>query len=169
MALMNRTMQQGLAVGLIAYAAVALFYGAFDLLAARGTLFTVDLLGKAVFRGLRDPSVLQYPIAPDMMAILWYNGVHLLLSLGIGVVVTRLVGEAEQRPARAPLIVLAIVAGFVVTVFVVGQLTAPMRPLLPWWSIVVANGLATLTAGAYLMHERPGLWRRLMPIGGPSR
>ncbi len=169
MAPMTRTMRQGLAVGLLAYAAVALFYGVFDLLAARGTLFTVDLLGKALFRGLRDPSVLQYPIAPDMMAILWYNGVHLVLSLGIGVVVTRLVGEAEQRPSWAPLIVLAIVAGFVVTVLVVGWLTAPMRAVLPWWSIVLANALATLVAGAFLMHERPGLWRRLVPIDGPSR
>jgi len=36
-------------VGLIAYAAVALFYSGFDWLAARGTLYTVDLLGKALW------------------------------------------------------------------------------------------------------------------------
>ena len=36
-----------------------MFYAAFDVLAARGTLYTVNLLGMAVFKGLRDPSVLR--------------------------------------------------------------------------------------------------------------
>jgi hypothetical protein len=58
----SRTMREGIVVGLIAYASVAVFYSAFDLLAARGTLYTVDLLGKAVFRGLRDA-----PEAPRSM------------------------------------------------------------------------------------------------------
>ena len=68
--------KDGVIVGLIAYAAVAAFYAAFDLLAARGTLFTVNVLGQAVFRGLRDPSVLQLPMATDMSAVFWYNAVH---------------------------------------------------------------------------------------------
>lgn len=46
----SETIGQGLIVGLIGYAAVAVFYTVFDLLAARGSLFTVDLLGKAFFR-----------------------------------------------------------------------------------------------------------------------
>src|SRR5512133_3827029 len=57
----NRWLRDGLIVGLIAYAAVAVFYSAFDLLASRGTLFTVNVLGQALFKGLRDPSVLQFP------------------------------------------------------------------------------------------------------------
>jgi Na+-driven multidrug efflux pump len=54
-----------------------------------------------------------------------------------------------------------IVAGFVVTVIVVGLLSAPMRPVLPWWSIVAANASATLLAGAYLLRKRSGLWGHL--------
>jgi hypothetical protein len=158
-----RTRRDGLVVGLIAYASVAVFYSAFDLVAARGTLYTVDLLGKAVFRGLRDASVLQYPIQPDLTTIFWYNGLHLVISLAIGLIVVGLIGQAERHPAQARLYSGVIVAGFVLTILGMGWLTAPLRPLLPWWSIVVANGLATLLAGAYVLRKRPGVWRRLVP------
>lgn len=156
----RRTIREGLIVGLIAYAAVALFYSAFDFLAARGSLYTVDLLGKAVFRGLRDPGVLRYPIEIDPTAVFLYNGLHLLLSLAIGLIVTSLVAQAERHPGRAPSIFLFIVAGGVVTVFLVGYLTEPIRPLLPWWSIVVANVFASIVAGVYLVRKRPALLGR---------
>lgn len=162
----RRTMRDGVIVGLIAYASVAVFYSAFDLLATRGTLYTVDLLGKATFRGLRDPGVLQFPSQPDMTAIFWYNGLHLLIALVIGLIVTRLVEQAERHPSQAYLVLFTIVAGFIVTILGVGLLTTPMRPVLPWWSIVVANALATLLAGAYLLQKRPGLWVRLVPFAG---
>ena len=151
-------------VGLIAYASVAVFYSAFDLLASRGTLYTVDLLGKAVFRGLRDPGVLGLPMRLDPTAIFLYNGLHLLVSLAIGLIVTGLIEQAERRPSRVPLVMFTIVAGFVVTILGVGTLTSPMRPVLPWWSIVVTNALATLLAGVYLLQKRPGLLGRLLPF-----
>lgn len=161
----GRTIRDGVVAGLIGYAAVAAFYLAFDLLAARGMLYTVDLLGRAVFRGLRDPAILQQgPIQPDVPAILLYNGLHLVIALAVGLIVVWLVGQAERHPSQAHLILFAIVAGFVVTVIGVGVLTEPMRAVLPWWSIVVANGLATLFAGAYVLRVRPGTWHRLMPL-----
>ena len=160
----SRTIRDGLIVGLIAYAAVALFYSVFDLLAARGSLYTVDLLGRALFQGLRDPSVLMFPIARDWTAILLYNAFHLLVSLGIGLVVVTLIAHAERYPAQALLVLVMIVAGGVLTVFAVGYLTESVRPLLPWWSIVVANVVAVVLAGAYLIRRRPGLSRRLNPL-----
>ena len=158
----SRTVRDGVMAGLIGYAAVAAFYSAFDLLAARGTLYTVDLLGKAVFRGLRDPTVLQYPIANDMPAIFWYNALHLVVALAVGLFVAWLVTRVEQRPALAPAALVTIVAGFVITVLGVGALTEPMRAVLPWWSIMVANALAAALAGAYLLRVRPGTWQRLI-------
>ncbi|HEY3285843.1 MAG TPA: hypothetical protein VGJ96_01840 [Gemmatimonadaceae bacterium] len=148
-------------MGFIAYAAVAAFYSAFDLLASRGTLFTVNVLGQALFKGLRDPSVLQFPMAVDLTSVFWYNAVHLALSLAIGLVVLALVEFAERDPGRAGLMAGAIATGFAVTVAIVGRLTEPMREVLPWWSIVVANGAATLCAAIYLLRRRPGLWRRM--------
>ncbi len=159
----NRTMREGLGVGLIAYASVAVFYSAFDLLAARGTLYTVDLLGKAVFRGLNDPAVLQMPIDIDWTAMALYNGLHLLISLAIGLFVTWLVEHADRHPSRKTLVLLTILAGYAVTVLAVGLLSGPIRTVLPWWSIVVVNALAMLTAGSYLLRKRPGLVQRLVP------
>jgi hypothetical protein len=161
MAAKRHTIRQGIVVGLIGYASVALFYSIFDFLAARGTLYTVDLLGKAVFHGLRDPGILGIPIRVDVTVVFMYNAFHLAMSLAIGLVVTGLVEYAERHPGRAPLALLTIVAGFVVTVIVVGLLSAPMRPVLPWWSIVAANASATLLAGAYLLRKYPGLWGHL--------
>lgn len=160
------TVRDGLVVGLIGYASVALFYSGFDVLAARDPLYTVDLLGKAVFRGLRDPGVLLFPLPLDGMAIFLYNALHLAIALVIGIIVTALAGEAERHSGRSPLVLFTLVAGFVVTVALVGLLTAPMRPVLPWWSIVVANALAVIVAGSYLIRQRPRLWHRLTLVAG---
>jgi hypothetical protein len=157
-----KVMREGLRVGLVAYASVAVFYAVFDFLAARGPLYTVNLLGKAVFTGMRDPAVLEFPIALDPRIIFWYNALHLVASLAIGLIVVRLVAQAERYPAQARLVLATMVAGFVATVLAVGLLTSPMRALLPWWSIVVANGFAVLLAGLYLLRARPGVWRALV-------
>ena len=154
----RQSIREGLVVGLIAYVTVAAFYAAFDLLAARGAFYTVDLLGKAMFRGLRDPAVLQFPLALDLSGVFLYNAFHLVVSLAIGVVVTSLLFLAERHSGYAPLILVLIVAGFVVTVLVVGFLTVSIRPLLPWWSIVVANVLATVAGAVYLVRHH-SVWR----------
>lgn len=164
MARENRTLRDGVVIGLIAYAAVAAFYAMFDVLAARGTLYTVDLLGKAVFRGLRDPAALQLPMVPDFTAIFLYNGLHLVASLAIGWIVAWLIAQAESRPRLAYLFLAVIVGGYVVTILLVGGLTGPIRSLLPWWSIVVANSAAVALAGSYLLWKRPQAWRSLMPF-----
>ena len=69
----------------------------------------------------------------------------------------------ENNPALRGVAWLIIVGGFLITVAVIATLTTPIRPLLPVWSVVVANALAALLAGAYLLGRRPGLWRRLLP------
>lgn len=159
--------REGVIVGLIGFATVALFYGAFDLLAARGGFYTVNLLGLAVFHGLRDPSVLELPLLLDTGAIVLYSLVHLALAIAIGLFVVRLVWTAEHQPSHAGTVSAIIVAGFVITVIVVGVLSRPLRPVLPWWSIMTANALSMILAGWYLLHHHPGLWRLL--AGGGQR
>jgi len=156
-----RTLRDGLLVGLVAYASVAVFYAAFDLLAARGALYTVNVLGKAVFRGLRDPAVIMLPVPLDAGAILRYNALHLAVSLVIGLVVVGLLSEAERRPARRRVLLVLIVAGFVLTVAAVGLASRSIRPVLPWWSIVAANSGAVMLAAWYLERRIPGIGRRM--------
>ena len=162
------TIRHGLIVGLIAYAAVAVFYATLDVLAARSALFTVDMLGKAVFRGLRDPSVLLVPRKLDLIAILLYNAAHLAVALGIGLIATALVAHAHEHPSHWPLILIALVGGGVITVAVVASLTEPMRPVLPWWSIVVANTIAATLAGVYLLLQYPRPWRSVSAAASAS-
>ncbi len=164
MASTSHTTRAGLVVGLIAFASVALFYVVFDFLAARGMFYTINLLGRTVFRGLRDPAVLLHPVQLDLTAIFWYNALHLAISLAIGLIVVRLVDHAERHPSQATVVLAVIVTGFVVTILTVGILSNPIRPVLPWWSIVVANALAVLMAAAYLVRQRPGVWGRLVPF-----
>lgn len=162
MSMTNRIMKEGLVVGFIGFAAVALFYAAFDFLAARAFLFTVNLLGQAVFFGLRDPSVLMMPMAIDFTAVVLYTILHLIVALAIGLFVAWLVAHLEGPPAQARLAILLIVAGFLVTIFAIGMVSSPIKTLLPWWSVVVANVLAVVVAGAYLLRKHPGLGRRVM-------
>ncbi len=162
----NRRIREGIVVGLIGYAAVAVFYTAFDILAARGAFYTVNLLGRAVFRGLRDPSVLMFPVSLDTAAILLYNGLHLVIALIIGLVVTGLLGYSEHHQSRRYGVLLVIIAGFIVTILGVGMLTTGIRPVLPFWSIVVANSFAVLLAGIYLVRQRPTMWNRQPSLAG---
>ncbi len=160
----RRALREGFVVGIIGFASVAVLYGALDLIAGRGLLYTVDLLGKSLFLGLRDPAVLLLPMEPEMMPIFWYNCVHLVASILIGVIVVGLVDRAHSQPALAPIALLTIVAGFVVTIGAVGMLTGAIRPVLPWWSIVVSNSLAVIAAGTYLLWRWPETWRSLSPF-----
>jgi len=154
--------REGTVIGLIASGSVAVFYAAFDLLAMRGPFYTVNVLGRALFRELRHPNALMLPLALDWEAIALYSALHLGLAFMIGVTVASFVAHAEHHPGRRIPVLLAIVGGFVVTIAMVGILSAPIRPVLPWWSIVLANTLAVLLAGSYLLYRHPGLWRRVV-------
>lgn len=166
MAMENRTIREGLVIGMIGTVAVAAFYAVFDALAARGFLFTPNLLGQAVFRGLRDPSVLVLPTAIDMTAVALYSLLHLVVSLAIGMVVAWLVSQLEGPPPQVRLAVMVIVAGFFVTIFGIGMAASPIKALLPWWSVVVANVLAVVVAGSYVLGRHPGLVKRLALVTG---
>lgn len=157
----NSSLRDGVIVGVIGYAAVAVFYSVFDFLASRGSLYTVNLLGQALFRGLRDPSVLMFPLAPDYGAIMMYNALHLVVALIIGIIVVAIISMGDRNPAHRTWTRILIPVGFVVTVMAIATLTTPIRPLLPMWSIVTANALAMLLGAIYLIRQRPGLWRRL--------
>lgn len=151
----------GIRIGLIASAAVALFYGAFDLLATRGIFFTVNSLGIALLRGTDAVPTIGTPIPLDWAGIAVYSVVHLVTSLAIGMAVCRLVYEAELRPMLAQVALLFIVAGFAGTIALVGYLSSGIRDVLPWWSIMLANALAVLLAGRVMIRHHPDFLERM--------
>lgn len=157
-----QVIKDGLITGIIGYATVAILYVFFDLLAARGFLYTVNLLGQALFMGLRDPAVLLSPMELDITAIFLYNTLHLIIALIIGMIVIGLVDFTERQPSKAQRILFFLFLGFVITVASVGYLTSSIRPLLPWWSIVIANILSIILAGFYLLKKHPGIGPHLI-------
>jgi len=161
MSAVSRWIREGCITGLIAYVSVAVFYAVFDLVGANGLLFTVNQLGQFMLRG---PAALAFDagITPiSLSAILAYSAVHLVASLAIGVLVCRLVFEAELQPAQAQTALLFIVAGFAGTIAMVGIVSAPIREVLPWWSIMSANALAVLVAGSVMIRRHPEFLSRM--------
>jgi len=161
---MSRTttdLQDGIVVGTIAYAVIAASYGAFDLLAGRGLLHTVNLLGTAMFAGSAAAAGAEGAL--NFSAVLLFNAVHLLASLGIGVVVLLLVGYAEREHRQALTVLLLLVSGYAVTVAVVGALSGAFRDVLPWGSIILANALAVGAGVWYVSWRRPGVIGRMVP------
>ena len=150
-------LRAALIVGLIGYAGVAVFYALFDLIAARGWLFTVNMLGISLFRGAPDPAMLHFPVEPSWPGIFWYNAIHLGVSLAIGVFVLWLLPLASGSPRRARIVQLVLSGGYVATVLAVGILSRTIRPVLPWWSIATVNALAVLLAGGFLLARRRSL------------
>lgn len=158
-----RTVREGLVVGLIGYASVAAFFTLFDVLAGRGPTFTLNLLGKVVFRGARDPSILTLPIPADATAMVLYNFFHLFVALAVGSFVAWLVARVEAEPRRGRVAAAVVLGGYAVTVAAVGWLSRGIAPLVPFWTVVVVNTLAAVGGGLFLWRAHPGLWGR---IGG---
>ena len=154
---MRATLRDGLVLGVIGYAAVAIFYAIFDVAAARGALFTVNMLGESLFGGAPDPSRLMFPVEPQFGNVFGYNAVHVLASLLIGFFVMWMLRQASERPSLTRLVQFVIASGYVTTIAVVGILTRTIRPVLPWWSIIAVNSIAMALAAGYLFWRRPRL------------
>lgn len=161
MARTGSVVREGVIVGLIGYATVVVFYAVFDFLAARGVGFTLDLMGKVLFRGSRDPAILQLPPTPDAGAMVGYNLLHLAVSLAVGLFVAALISRVEERPRLAFPVALTLLAGYLITIFGVGRLVQGLTPLVPWWTIVIVNTLAAAVGALYLSRAHPGLLGRI--------
>ncbi len=157
----SRWIREGVVTGLLAYVTVAFFYLAFDLVAARGALFTVNRIGLLMLGGSTGLAAVGQPIPLDIAAVVGYSAMHLAASLLIGMLVCRLVHEAELKPMIAQVALLFIVAGFAATIAGVGLLSAPIRDVLPWWSIMAANALAVLVAGLVMIERHPEFLSRM--------
>lgn len=146
---------EGLVAGLIGYVTVVVLFGIINLATGQEILHTAALLGSALFFGARSPEAIVAGPAP----IIAYNGVHILVSLLIGLGAAWLVFQTEKNRPLWYLVFFVFLAGFIYSVVVVGVLAAEMARVLSWGSIVAANIAAGVTAGGYLYlrHRRlPG-------------
>lgn len=150
---------EGLVTGLIGYLTVVLLFAAINLLGGEGIFHTAALLGSALFFGLREASQLTGDPAP----IIAYNGVHILVSLLIGLGAAWLVFQAEKNRPLWYAVFFIFLAGFIYSVAVMGVFAAEVVHLLSWPVIVAANVAAGVTAGGYLWRRHRSLLAGLGP------
>jgi hypothetical protein len=161
----RRIGREGVLVGLIGAAAIALWFLVVDVIAGE-PLFTPAMLGSALFWGLREPSQVQLTVAP----ILAYTMVHVLSLVVVGLVASAIACQAERSPSTLFLaVVFFAVFGFgFFTVWTI--LGPPILGALAWWSVAIGNGIAALTMGYAIWRWHPRLRERLAthPLGTPD-
>ncbi len=153
----RRWVVEGLVAGLIGYVTVAALFAGLNVLSGDGVFRTAALLGSALFFGLGeggDPVAGPAPIVA-------YNGLHILVSLLIGLGAAWLVYRTERNRPLWYVVLFVLLAGFIYSVVVMGMFAAEIAHLLSWPVIVAANVAAGITAGGYLWGRHTQLWREL--------
>lgn len=127
-------LREGLVAGLLGYAAVALLFVVLNVSQGLSPVHTPRLLGDALLGGLMDP-------VEPFAAVLAFNGLHLVVTLALGVAAAALAYRAELDHGLAMGLVFFVLAlgGFVPIFF--GALTVEFLHALHW-SEVVAGSLA---------------------------
>lgn len=172
----HQVVREGLIVGLIGAAVVAVWFLAIDLIAGR-LFFTPAALGSIVLGGATSAGAVDI----NAVNVLGYTALHVAAFLGTGLVAAGIVAFAEDRH---PYVLLGAVLLFVTfETFFIGLLTVVAQwllELIPWWSIAVGNLLAAVAMGAYLWRRHPALAvalrdpelerdvERDRPVGGPG-
>ncbi len=136
----------GLLAGLIGYVTVVALFGFINVVGGEAVFHTAALLGSALFFGARGAAEVVAGPGP----IIAYNGVHMLVSLVIGLGAAWLIFQTEKNHPLWFIVFFVFLAGFIYSVALVGVLVAEVVELLSWPVIVIANVAAGVTAGGYL-------------------
>lgn len=155
---------QGLVAGLIAYAAVALFFFLVNAIGGRSPFHTAAVLGSALFYGVGDATTVVIEPGP----IIAYNGLHLIVSLVAGTIGAWLFYETERHHWLWYLVFFIFLAGFVYSLVFVGVLSAEISELVAWPAVAVANVIWVVALGGYLLYQHRGLIRELRDEQGSA-
>ncbi len=142
----SRTLWLGVAAGLTGYAVIAILFALENMMAGRSPFHTAALLGGAMFYGAGDLSAV--PVGPG--PVLAYNGVHLILFLGLGMIAAWLAEFAERGPH---LWYVGMTFYFLVAFHLFGAvfvLPAALRDSMIGWGLL-ANGVAGSLAMALVL------------------
>jgi hypothetical protein len=151
----TRVVQDGIIAGVLAAAAVALWFLVFD--AVRGRpLYTPSVLGTALFgRGASLGSLETTPVSLD--TVLMFTWVHGLVFSVLGAIASWLLSVAERYPHLGFGIVLLFVifeACFTAAAYLVA---APILHALTWPAVIIANLLAAAVMAGYLWWRHQSL------------
>jgi hypothetical protein len=151
----DRLYQEGVIAGLLGAATIAILFLVLDTLRGQ-PLYTPSLLGTALFRrGELLGASGSVPISAEMAFA--YTWVHGLVFVVIGVIASRLLTLAEDRPNVAFGVVLLFVVfefGFSAVALLFAE---PVLRALTWPAILVGNLLAAAAMAGYLWRRHPAL------------
>lgn len=157
-----RVLQEGFVAGLIGYAVVVVFFAAANLLQGRSIFFTAEALGTPLVAGAQ-----RIPGTRAEAAVLVYNGVHLLAFLLIGLMAAWLALETEKHPVFWYFALYIGMAGFFLSTGFVLVVSMGV-PDFPWVLALIANLLAGVAMGFYLVKAHPRLWKQIKELGAPG-
>jgi hypothetical protein len=144
--------QEGIVAGILAAAAVAVWFLIVDSLAGR-PFYTPSVLGTALFGRGADLD----KVTVSLSTVAMFTWVHCLIFAALGGVAARLLAVAERNPSLGFGVVLFFVilqSGFTTAVAFVAP---TIFSVLGWASILVANLLAAGTMVAYFRLRHPRL------------
>ena len=147
----TKVFTQGLIAGLIGYGTVAVVFAVANLLAGRNAFYTAALLGASLFYGVRDPA----QVAVTAQYVFAYNGIHLLVFLGFGLVSAAL---AELSEHLTQLWYVGLVMFFFVAFHIVAAMQVvaiPVQAAIPAVAVWAAGFAAALLMGTYLLWAHP--------------
>jgi peptidoglycan/LPS O-acetylase OafA/YrhL len=150
---------EGVIAGIIGYAAIVLFFAAWNTIAGRSPFHTAAMLG-TVLTGSAPPSVANI----DAGSVLAWNGLHLVVFLLLGVISATVVRSVERSPRALWGAFLLGIFGFILLMYMMYAFSERQGWFLPFWLIAVAMLLATSGMTAYLLRAHPQLRREIQHL-----
>jgi hypothetical protein len=136
---------EGIAVGVVGAAVVALWFLILDAMAG-SPLRTPALLGAVLFDGARDPAVVA--ITPRL--VLGYTAVHVGLFVAFGVAIAGLFAMAEVQPKILFAIFMLLCCLVVVSVLATALLAQRIFEVAAPWTVLTGSLLAAVAMAAVL-------------------
>ncbi len=157
----GRVLLDGLVAGVLGYAAVALVFAVADLALGRALFTTPAAIGGVLFYGVRDPAAVLVSAGPVAAA----NGVHLLASVGLGMLAALVMAQTERHPQLFYLAFALVVMFFVASLMVLSAPSIFVRAAPPLIALV-ANLAGGLAAVGYLWRVHPRLRAEVDELAG---
>lgn len=138
----RRVFREGLIAGILGYLAVVALFAILNISAGEGLLHTPELLGSALLGNALDPG----GAAP----ILAYNGLHLLVSLALGIGASFLAGRAESdHDLGSGLVFFVLALGGWVPIFF-GAVTVEYLHALGWAEVLAGSAVGAFATLGYI-------------------
>jgi len=146
-------LSEGLIAGMIGYVCTTIFFMLASALAGHSPFHMAALLGGALFYGLHDAS--QVVVWPGV--VLAYNGVHLLVFLGLGMIAAWFAALAERGPEFWYIAITLYILVLFHVYGIVQILSESFRASIPVWVSFGGTFVASIAMAAYLLWARPKL------------